>query len=113
ELHRMVTADPCKQQGIYRAPCLDWPPCRDAVRRSSKQKSRPRRPMGLLSCATLARDMSFSCKRPALGAPGAIPTVDFLLYLPGAVVKKMAVKSNVRIPPRIIWRGRSRCRAPL
>src|ERR1700674_1733804 len=26
-------------------------------------------------------------------APGAIPTVDFLLHHPGAVVKKMAVKS--------------------
>ena len=35
-----------------------------------------------------------SCKGPALWAPGAIPTVDFLLYGFGAVVKKMGVKSH-------------------
>jgi hypothetical protein len=35
-----------------------------------------------------------SCKRPALWAPGAIPTVDFLLHHFGATVKKTAVKNN-------------------
>src|SRR6266404_5591923 len=39
--------------------------------------------------------MSLSCKRPALWAPGALPTVDFLLHHLGAVVKKMGVKSLV------------------
>jgi hypothetical protein len=29
------------------------------------------------------------------GRPGAIPTVDFLLYHPGPIVKKMAVKSQL------------------
>src|SRR3979411_1092733 len=35
-----------------------------------------------------------SCKRPARWAPGAIPTVDFLLYRFGAAVKKMGVKNK-------------------
>src|ERR1700688_457097 len=38
--------------------------------------------------------MPLSCKRPARWAPGAIPTLDFILYHPGAVVKKVDVKSN-------------------
>ncbi len=38
--------------------------------------------------------MSLSCKGPALWAPGAIRTVDFLLYRFGAIVKKMGVKTH-------------------
>jgi hypothetical protein len=45
--------------------------------------------------------MSPSCKRPALWVPGAIPTVDFLLYHIAGVVKKMAVKNNDWTPRRI------------
>jgi hypothetical protein len=45
-------------------------------------------------CGAMARDMSLSCNGPTLWAPGAIPTVDFLLYGFGAVVKKMGVKSH-------------------
>jgi hypothetical protein len=48
--------------------------------------------MWLLSSA--ARGMSPSCKGPAASAPGAIPTVDFLLHRFGAVVKKMGVKTH-------------------
>jgi hypothetical protein len=40
-------------------------------------------------------------RRPALWAPGAIPTVEFILHHLGADVKKMAVKSNVWIRRRI------------
>jgi hypothetical protein len=53
----------------------------------------------------MARGMPLSCKRPTVWAPGAIPTVDFLLHHLGAMVKKMGVKSHVRIPLRIIWRA--------
>ena len=45
-------------------------------------------------CGAPARDMSLSCKGPAAWTPGAIPTVDFLLYRFGAIVKKMGVKSH-------------------
>src|SRR6266404_3394960 len=38
-----------------------------------------------------------SCKRPTLSAPGAIPTVDFLLHHPAAAVKKVAVKTHDRV----------------
>jgi hypothetical protein len=43
--------------------------------------------------------MALSCKRPVLWAPGAIPTVDFLLHHPRAFVKKTGVKS-------LDWNGR-------
>ncbi len=45
-------------------------------------------------CGASARDMSLSCKGPAPWATGAIPTVDFLLYRFGAIVKKMGVKTH-------------------
>jgi hypothetical protein len=45
-------------------------------------------------------------ERRVLGAPGAIPTVDFLLYHPGAVVKKMGVKSHDRAARRIAQIGK-------
>src|ERR1700687_4014570 len=50
--------------------------------------------IGIASVARMARDMSLSRKRPALRAPGAIPTLDFLLHHLGAVVKKTGVKSK-------------------
>src|SRR4030081_4066935 len=49
----------------------------------------------------MARHMRPSCKGPALWAPGAIPTVDFLLYRFGAIVKKMGVKTHDWIARRI------------
>jgi hypothetical protein len=52
-------------------------------------------------CGATARDMRLSCNGPAMWAPGAIPTVDFLLYRFGAVVKKMGVKSHDGILRRI------------
>ena len=55
-----------------------------------------------------ARDMSLSCKRPGRWAPGAIPTVDFLLYGLGAVVKKTGVKSYVEHGHRFRRRAHSR-----
>src|SRR5258706_15873829 len=51
-------------------------------------------------CGAMARNMSLSAMARH-GAPGAIPTVDFLLYRFGAVVKKMAVKSHDWIRRRI------------
>jgi hypothetical protein len=42
----------------------------------------------------MARDISLSCKHPALWAAGAIPTLDFILHRRGAAVKKMRVKSK-------------------
>ena len=48
-------------------------------------------------CGAMARDMSLSCNGPVLREPGAIPTVDFLLYRLAAVVKKMSVKSHVGV----------------
>ena len=53
---------------------------------------------GPCGCFHRQRDgagMALHAKRPALWVPGAIPTVDFLLYRFGAVVKKMGVKSHV------------------
>src|SRR5258705_6611501 len=41
-----------------------------------------------LICDAMARDMPLSYKRPTLWAPGAIPTMDFLLHHVAVVVKK-------------------------
>ncbi|HZE46777.1 MAG TPA: hypothetical protein VE087_07860, partial [Xanthobacteraceae bacterium] len=59
---------------------------------SPNEKSRPAAAhVVAFICGALARDMSLSFKGPAVWAPGAIPTVDFLLYRFGAIVKKMGV----------------------
>ena len=53
------------------------------------------RPLG--ACFRLRRDGARHIalmRTPGPWAPGAIPTVDFLLYGFGAVVKKMGVKSH-------------------
>jgi hypothetical protein len=50
-------------------------------------------------CDATARDMRLSCKSPARWTPGAIPTLDFLLYhIFGILPKKML--------SRLMWRGR-------
>ena len=54
--------------------------------------------------------MSLSCKRPALWAPGAIPTVNFLLHHFAVVVKKVDVKSHDRTRRRIAQRLAELCR---
>jgi hypothetical protein len=61
---------------------------------SPKNKGRARRPMDVFSFATV-RDMSLSYKHPALWAPGAMPTVDFLLSHFRNSAKNDAVKSHV------------------
>src|SRR5712671_1619753 len=73
-----------------------------ATRPSANENSRPAaaRVVAFI-CGAMARDMPLSCNGPARRAPGAIPTVDFLLYRFGAVVKKMAVKSHDWIRRRI------------
>jgi hypothetical protein len=53
------------------------PPWRRA---SPNEKSRPRRPVWLLSSTARWRRRGAPCKRPTRWAPGAIPTVDFLLH---------------------------------
>ena len=82
---------PCKQQRIYN-PFTSVVARAGATRASTNEKSRSEaaHPVAL----SVARHMRPSCKGPTLWAPGAIPTVDFLLYGFGAVVKKMGVKSH-------------------
>jgi hypothetical protein len=53
--------------------------------------------MWLLSSAARRRETCRSHAMARHGAPGAIPTVDFLLYRLAAVVKKMSVKSHVGV----------------
>src|SRR5467141_2995327 len=84
----------CKQQGICRR-FTSMAACSAATRPSPNEKSLPRGGPCWLSYVTPRCDVSLSCKRPALWAPGALPTVDFLLHYLGAVVNKMGVKSLV------------------
>ena len=87
---------PCKQQGIYRALLRTGSHAGTRSGGSPTETDRPRRPRGtLLSCDVMARDISLACKRPALRAPGAIPTVEFLLSDFPTAIKKVAVKSHV------------------
>src|SRR5712671_4670270 len=68
--------------------------CSVATRPSPNEKSRPEAAHAVAFIGgAMARDISLSAMARH-GAPGAIPTVDFLLYCFGAVVKKMAVKSH-------------------
>src|SRR5258705_6982232 len=73
----------CKQQGIYmpHAPAPTRDPAGNAVRhrRLPKQKGRPEAARGSFDLRARSRDVSHASKRPARWAPGAIPTVDFLL----------------------------------
>jgi len=73
-----------------------------ATRPSPNEKSRPAAAHVVAFIGgAMVRDMPLSCNGPALRAPGAIPTVDFLLPPRGAAVKKMAVKSHDWIRRRI------------
>ena len=66
-----------------------------ATRPSPNEKSRPAAAHVVAFIGgAMVRDMPLSCNGPARWAPGAISTVDFLLYRFGAIVKKMAVKSH-------------------
>jgi hypothetical protein len=92
---------PCKQQRIYKH-FTSMAARSVATGPSPNEKSRPAaaRVVAFI-CGATARDMSLSCNGPARWVPGAIPTVDFLLYRFGAIVKKMAVKSHDGIRRRI------------
>ena len=72
------------------------------------KRAAPRRPMWLLSSAARRRETCRSHAMARHGAPGAIPTVDFLLYRLAAVVKKIGVKSHVGVVLVFTSHGRSR-----